>query len=72
MSAQRVEAIIRYGGAIACCYMTKLGELERKQLHTWEPSDDFTRTDDGPGWAKYIGLRPVAATPKPHLVRRFP
>ena len=69
MSVKRVEQIIAYGEAMIRCYETQLSEAEKLCFHTWESSDEFTRTDDWPGWAKYIGLRP-GAKPELELVRR--
>jgi hypothetical protein len=70
MSVQRVEAIIAYGEAIVDCYNNRLSPEERQALQDWEYSDEFTRTDFWPGWAKYIGLSPCAPKAKPTLVRR--
>lgn len=70
MSVQRVEQIISYGEAMVRCYQTTLTPAERVQLHAWELSADFTRTDLWPGWARHIGLSPCAEPSKPHLVQR--
>jgi hypothetical protein len=71
MSVKRVEQIIAYGEAMVHCYETHLSAEEQRALHVWEDSDDFTRTDDWAGWAKYLGPRPVAMTARPALVRRL-
>ena len=70
MSVQRVEQIIRYGDAMVHCYENHLTPAERQALHAWEDSDEFTRTDDWPGWARHIGLRPGAKAPKLEVMRR--
>lgn len=70
MSAKRVEQIISYGESMVQCYNAELSESEKLWLHEWESSDAFTRTDDWPGWVKYIGPRPGAVQPRPMLVRR--
>lgn len=71
MSVRRVEQIIAYGEAIIRCYETQLTPEERRRLHEWEASDDFTRTDLWPGWARHIGLSPCAPTKAtPQLVQR--
>jgi len=70
MSVTRVEQIIAFGEAMTRCYNTHLAQAECDALHEWESSASFTRTDDWPGWARHIGLRPGAASAKPTLVRR--
>jgi hypothetical protein len=69
VSVKRVEEIIAYAEAMVRCYESQLLWGERAELHDWEASDSFTRTDDWPGWARYIGLRPGASIPKLGLVR---
>lgn len=70
MSVKRVEQILAYGEAMIWCYRNQLSAGEKVQLHAWDSSDKFTRTDDWPGWAKYIGPRPGAETRKLEMVRR--
>lgn len=70
MSVKRVEQIIGYAEAMIRCYRTQLSDFEKAQLHEWESSDAFTRTDDWPGWAKYIGYRPGVAAKRLEVVRR--
>ena len=71
MSVQRVERILRYSDAIVDCYENRLSSAEQQAFHAWELSEAFTRTDDWPGWVKYIGPRPGALISKPMLVRRL-
>jgi hypothetical protein len=71
VSVRRVERIIFYGEAMPRCYESLLSNVERARLHEWESSDAFTRTDDWPGWAKYIGLRPGAVVPRLSVMRRL-
>jgi hypothetical protein len=68
MSSTRCEQIIRYAEAIHECYEQRLTAAERAALHAWEDSDAFTRTDDWPGWARHIGLRPGLSV-QPRIVR---
>jgi hypothetical protein len=71
MSVRRAEQIIAYTEAMVKCYNTQLTPVERRQLHDWEASAAFTRTDEWPGWAQYIGLSPCShQMAKPQIVRR--
>jgi hypothetical protein len=71
MSVQRVEQILLYSDAMVDCYQHRLSLKERKALHDWELSGAFTRTDDWPGWVRYIGPRPGVSASKPALMRRL-
>ena len=64
------KQIVAYGEAMVRCYQTQLSQEERQALHKWESSEDFTRTDDWPGWAPHIGLRPGVQIRRPKLVPR--
>jgi hypothetical protein len=37
-----------------------LPDVERRDLHRWYCSPEFTRDSDWPGWVKYLGPRPQA------------
>ncbi len=67
MSKQRIEEILAYAEALCDCYENTLTAEERAAFHAWEDSPQFTRTDEWPGWERYIGKRPGAQL---ELVRR--
>jgi hypothetical protein len=71
MSVQRVEQILRYSDAMVDCYENRLSLAEQQALHAWELSEAFTRTDDWPGWGKYLGPRPGTLISRPVLMRRL-
>lgn len=70
MSSDRIQRILTYTDAMVHCYRSILSEDERLALHQWEASDNFTSTDEWPGWVQHLGLSPCMTPPKPCLLQR--